>query len=145
MKQIIVIVVIAAAVIGLGVILFTQDSKKAPVAQGDILSSNGLHWHPVVSVMIKGQKQEIPANIGTMSSMHTHDSTGSIHVEKSGRVTKEDVKLSTLFKILGKQFSSNCLYDECGGKVTLSVNGNENTEYENYVMQDKDNIEIRYE
>lgn len=148
MKQIIIIVVIALAVIGLGVMLFTQDSKKPPIKEDNILSRTGVHWHPEVAIYIKGVKQEIPSGIGTMDTMHTHDSTGTIHVEKNRLVTKEDVNLATLFKILGKQFNANCLYDQCNGpegKVRLTVNGKENTEFENYVTQDKDKIEIRFE
>ena len=32
-----------------------------------------------------------------------------------------------------------------GTNVKMTVNGKENTEYENYAMQDKDKIELRYE
>lgn len=148
MKQIIIIIVIALAVIGLGVILFLQDAKKPRVTDEDIVSKNGLHWHPTVAIYIRGQKQDIPPNLGLalgMASVHTHDSSGTIHVEKGGRVTKDDIRLAALFKTWGKQFNSSCLLDECGGKVTLLVNDKENTEFENYVMQDKDKIEIRYE
>lgn len=148
MKQIIIIIVVALAVVGLGVALFLQESEKSPIRNEDIVSSNGLHWHPTVAVYVKGQKQDIPPGLGTafgMSTVHTHDSTGELHVEKGGRVIKDDIKLAQLFKAWGKRFDSSCLLDECGGKVTLMVNGKVNTEFENYVMQDKDKIEIRYE
>jgi hypothetical protein len=29
--------------------------------------------------------------------------------------------------------------------LKMTVNGKENTEYENYIMQDKDKIELRFE
>lgn len=138
MKQLVIITVITVAVIGLGIVLFMQDAKN-PIKAEDILSRSGVHWHPEVAVYIKGEKQEIPSGIGTMQSMHTHDTTGQIHVEKNGQVTKDDVKLATLFKILGKQF------DRPGEKFALLVNGKENMEFENYVMQDKDQIEIKFE
>ena len=148
MKQLIIIIAVALGVIGLGVVLFMQDAKKPPISQEDVVAQNGMHWHPNVSVFIKGQKHDIPSNLGTtlgMSTVHTHDSSGTLHVEKGGRVTKNDIRLSQLFKAWGKRFDSNCLLDECGGRITLAVNGKENTEFENYVMRDKDQIEIRYE
>lgn len=49
------------------------------------------------------------------------------------------------FQNLGKKFNSECVVDECGGKVTMLVSGQENKELQNYLMKDKDSIEIKYE
>lgn len=151
MKQLIIIILIAVAVIGLGAILFIQDSKRPSIKEEDIVANNGVHWHPQVSVFIRGQKQELPPNLGLvlgMAAIHTHDSSGTIHVEPSGRVTKNDIRLGRLFEVWGKRFNSTCVFDECAnepGHVKITVNGKDNTEYENYLMQDKDIIEIKYE
>ena len=32
-----------------------------------------------------------------------------------------------------------------GANMKMTVNGKENTEYENYIMRDKDKIELRFE
>lgn len=128
---------------------YIVSRPQAPVS--DIISKNGIHWHPELTITVKGQKQEIPANIGigvTHQPMHTHDATGVIHLEMAGRVTKDDIKLGKFFRIWDKQFNSNCVFDSCNGsdgKVKILVNGQENTEFENYQMQDKDKIEIIYE
>lgn len=109
--------------------------------ESEIISRNGLHWHPELTIYIKGVKQEIPANIGiglTHEPIHTHDNSGVLHLEFSGLVIKDDIKLSHFFKIWKKQFNSN-------GTVKMFVNGKENREFENYLMQDNDKIEIRYE
>src|SRR3989338_3260646 len=51
-----------------------------PVPESDIISQNGFHWHPEITMYVKGVKKEIPANIGLPAGMnaihqpiHTHD------------------------------------------------------------------------
>ncbi len=45
------------------------------------------HYHPQLSLVVGGTKIVVPANIGVdpqsgaMSSLHTHDADGSIHIE----------------------------------------------------------------
>ena len=131
--------------------LIWYAATRPPTPETDIVSKRGLHWHSQLSIIIKGQTQEVSANIGiggVMASTHTHDTSGQIHLEKQGLVTKTDINLAKLFKTWGKQFNSNCIFDSCngvGGTVKMLVNGNENTEFENYQMKDKDKIEIKYE
>lgn len=145
--------IISALVIAPIVGLIWYVATRPPTPETDIASKRGLHWHSQLSVSIKGQKQEVPANIGigggrVMGSTHTHDTSGQIHLEKQGLVTKTDISLGQFFKAWGKQFNSNCILDSCNGPdgtVKLLVNGNENTEFENYSMKDKDKIEIKYE
>lgn len=48
-----------------------------------------------------------------------------------------DVKLSEFFEIWGKPFD--------GQAVKMKVNGQENTEFGNYMMRDHDRIEIVFE
>ncbi len=145
-KIILVISVIALPVVG----LIWYAATRPPTPESDIVSKKGLHWHPELTITIKGQKQEIPANIGigaVHQPIHTHDATGTLHLEIQGLVTKEDIKLGKFFKIWGKQFNSECIFDSCdspSGKLKMFVNGKENNEFDNYLMQDKDKIEIIY-
>lgn len=126
-------------------------ATRPPVPQSEIISRGGIHWHPELTITVKGQKQEIPANLGLGAihqPIHTHDSTGVLHLEIQGLVRKDDTKLGRFFKIWGKEFNSNCIFDNCNGpedKVTMTINGKENTGFDNYEMKDKDKIEIRYE
>lgn len=126
-------------------------TTRPPTPETDVISKKGLHWHPELSIEIKGKKQEIPANIGigaVHSPIHTHDTSGILHLEMQGLVTKNSTKLIKFFKIWDKQFNSNCILDSCNGTdgtVRMFVNGKENMEFENYQMQDKDKIEIKYE
>lgn len=142
------IVLVTAGVVGA---IGWSILKIPPTPESDIVSRYGIHWHPQLSIYINGVLQEIPANLGlgvVERPVHTHDTTGTLHLEIQGLVRKDDVKLNAFFKVWGKQFNSNCILDSCNGpngKVKMLVNGKENTEFENYHMQDKDKIEIHYE
>src|SRR3989338_3048738 len=37
---------------------------RPPIPEGEILSRSGLHWHPELAIFVKGEKQEIPADLG---------------------------------------------------------------------------------
>ncbi len=144
-KIALIILVVGGGIGALG--WYIANQPKIP--ESEIISRKGIHWHPELSIYIKGQKQEIPNNTGTHSIMHTHDTTGTLHIHPASKlVLKDDIKLGRFFALWGKKFSSTCIFDNCNsseGKVKMTVNGQENIEFENYVMQDKDKIEIRFE
>lgn len=137
---------VIGCLIGIGW-LISQSLQPNP----DLISRRGIHWHPEIAITIKGQPVEIPANIGmgpVHADMHTHKINDQIHVEMQRAVRKEDIRVGKFFDIWGTQFSSTCILDSCNGPdgtVKMFVNGKENTEFENYLMQDKDKIEIKYE
>ena len=129
-----------------GVIWLIASGPKTP--ESDIISRNGFHWHPKLTVYVKGVKQEIPANIGLLTGMnavhqpiHTHDDSdqGIVHMELQGLVRKQDTTLGQFFKNWGKDMRS------FGSAMRMTVNGVENREYEEYVMGDGDRIELRYD
>ncbi len=130
------------AVIG-GLVWLVVSQPKTP--EDEIISRNGFHWHPELAIYVKGEKQEIPANIGIGSvhqPIHTHtddNRQGVIHLEFQGLARKQDVELGRFFKNWGKDMQS------FGANMKMTVNGNENVEYENYVMRDKDKIELRFD
>lgn len=127
------------------------SQEPAPESDSEIIAKNGIHWHPELSIVIKGEKSEIPANIGlgiTHSSVHTHDPDGVIHLEFSGMVRTDDIRLGRFFKEWDKTFTSGCIFEFCDGEeeaVKMLVNGEENHDFENYIMRDGDKIEIMYE
>lgn len=90
----------------------------------------------------EGERQDIPANLGigaVHNPIHTHDASGVIHLEFQGVVRTDDMKFGRFFKIWGKNFM------EFGSSVKMTVNGEKNTELGNYIMQDKDKIELRFD
>lgn len=128
-------------IIGGAIWLFSRQEEVAKSAPEDqIASRTGLHWHAQLAIYIKGEKQEVPEGIGLGAieqPIHTHDNSGTIHMEFPGLVKKDDLRLGQFFQIWGKQFNS--------GKVKMMVNGQDNQEFRNYQMRDGDKIEIRYE
>ena len=129
-------------------------SSSLQESDPNVISTQGIHWHPQIEIYVKGEKQEILANIGIgpqyagmptfdtsmrMTAVHTHEPDGTIHLEFPARVTKEDTTLGNFFHIWSKDFMS------FGSFVIMTVNGKENTELENYEMKDGDKIELRYE
>ncbi|MBI1974710.1 MAG: hypothetical protein HYS51_02625 [Candidatus Zambryskibacteria bacterium] len=141
-------------IVGVIAILFAGSiwwSKSLQKSDPEIISRNGLHWHPTLEIYVKGEKQEIPVNTGIgdqyaaqpmgMSPIHTHADAnqGIIHMEFEGVVRKEDTKLSKFFESWNKDINS------FGSNVFMKVNGEPNTELGNYEMKDGDKIELRYE
>lgn len=125
--------------------------------------SGSVHWHVQLTVEIQGEPQQIPADIGIgsqysgspyydegmqMTSMHTHDDSGTIHWEVMQTPKEGELRLGAFFDVWGKPFSETCLFDYCGddgGTVTMTVNGETNHEYGDHVVSDGDDILIRYE
>ena len=96
----------------------------------------------MLEIYVKGEKLEIPENIGlgaVHQPMHTHDDLPVIHLEFSGVVHEKDLVLGQFFKNWGKDMRS------FGRDMSMTVNGETNSEFENYVMGDGDKIELRYE
>lgn len=144
------LVLIALIIVG----VFALSKSSPAVVKEDVITRQGLHWHPKLSIYIKGEKKELEDGIGIGAvhlPIHTHTEDykeGVIHMEMQGVVTKEDTKLQKFFQTWGKQFNSDCIFDKCNGEegtVKMFVNGVEDKEFENYLMKDGDNIEIRFE
>ena len=132
------------AIAGIGWYVATRPS----VPESGIVSRNGFHWHPELTIYVNGKLQIIPENIGLPSGMavahqpiHTHDDAkdGIVHMEFQGLVRKQGTTLGQFFKNWGKDMHS------FGTNMKMTVNGQENTEYENYMMKDKDKIELNFE
>jgi hypothetical protein len=108
------------------------------------------HIHPMLKVFINGEEQTILEDIGIdagncMHPVHTHDATGKIHVESP---VKKDFTLGDFFMVWDKTFNGNQILDSVADdthRIRMTVNGADSTEYENLVLKDLDQIEIRYE
>lgn len=147
-------IAVLTAVIIVGGAFFLSRGSNSSIPEDQVVTRNGLHWHPKLTITIKEKKQEIPANIGigaVHQKIHTHDQDakdGVIHMEMQGIVSRDDTKLGNFFRIWRKEFTKTTIFDKTNGpegKVKMFVNGKENTEFENYLMKDNDNIEIMYE
>ena len=106
------------------------------------VSQDGLHWHPTLEIFVKGEKIEIPESLGlgaVHKPMHTHEDLPVIHLEFSGVVHEKDLMLGQFFKNWERDMNS------FGTNMSMTVNGETNTQYGKYVMRDGDRIELRYE
>lgn len=116
------------------------------------IPKSAIHWHPHVTILIKGNPMTIPANLGLGGRahlpVHTHDTDNILHWEVNAP-TVENMQLGFFFsKIWKKKLSSECILDYCNGPegtVKMYVNGVENTEFDHYMPKDKDEIKIVFE
>lgn len=145
--------VVFAAIGILAWILYTIVQSQPRITSNDIISRNGIHWHPHLRIVINGKEETIPAGVGlgaVHAPLHTHDTDNIIHLEyeRPGTiVVKDDTRLAKFFTVWGKRFDRECIFDHCNGSsgtVRFFVNGKENTDFEQYAMHDNDDIEIRY-
>ena len=144
MKYSIVFLVCVVALFGAG---FYLNNTKVASNDPDVISGNGIHWHPQLAIYVNDELQEIPEGIGLEtgsehSPIHTHDDVPLIHLEFGGVVRKSDITLSKFFEVWGQSFSSTELLGNTG-EVHMFVNGEPNTEFGSYVMHDDDTIELR--
>ena len=80
--------------------------------------------------------------------MHTHEADSVIHMEFSGLVREDDIRLGRFFEIWGKKFNRDCIFDKCNGpegRLKMFVNQQPNYQFENHIMRDRDKIEIIFE
>lgn len=145
-----IIIVIGILIIG-GIVFFSQNNNSSKEGGEKIISKQGIHWHVKLNIKINGKDIEIPAGIGLGRihlPIHTHNEDGIIHLEFSRTVREKDITLGRFFEIWNKKFSRQCIFDKCVGEnstIKMTVNGIENNDFENYVMQNNDEIEIIYE
>lgn len=131
----------------------SASKKELSVSPHDrcVQHSGGIsyHVHPIVEIYERGKKIEIPSDIGIsptcMKSIHTHDTSGTIHVEAPEAY---DFTLGDFFANWGQTLSKEQLLEfksGDGGTISMKVNGQPSTEFEKLVLKDKDLIELRYE
>ena len=95
------------------------------------LSAEGaaLHTHQHLDIFINGLKVDVPGGIGIgpndsyISPIHTHDTTGFIHVESP---TVKDYDLGQFFDIWGVRLNDRCIGGYCttgGNKLKIFSNG----------------------
>ena len=114
------------------------------------LSSEGtvLHIHQHLDIVINDKPVAVPADIGIasnfISAIHTHDSSGVLHVESP---VQKDFTLGEFFTEWGIDFNDNQIgtytVDQTH-KLVVAVNGNPITNVQNYVLKAHDEIEIWY-
>jgi len=91
-----------------------------------------MHWHPVLTIIMNGSPVTVPAQIGIdqslwkdhsldqygigMSPLHTHDTTGTIHVESN---TVRDFTLHEFLAIWGQPSDGSAINGHPVTSLTL--------------------------
>ena len=87
------------------------------------------HIHAHLDLFVKGKRVRVPAAIGIdyqqqfITELHTHDTTGVVHIESPTLTT---FSLGQLFGEWGVRLTSRCVGQSCGG-VHWWVNGKRQT------------------
>jgi len=95
-----------------------------------------VHFHQNLLIYVNGQREAVPTGLGTLpdgnlAEIHTHDSTGTVHVEAAAT---RDFVLGLVFDVWGVRFSwGNKPADRCIGgycedetnKIRVFVDGKE--------------------
>ncbi len=163
-RSIAVVVVVGAMVISLlGINVFSsikgtvkQDTSKLSTRDLALSCTTDMatqfHIHPHLHIFINGKEQSIPPDTGISATclhpLHTHaedEDHSTIHVESP---EQRDFTLGDFFAVWGKTFSKDQILDakaDAGHEIVMTVNGTPNTDYENLVLKDGDQIVIKYE
>jgi len=78
--------------------------------------SANLHHHDLLQIFVHGKSVEVPRSVGInptagfLTSLHTHDSSGIIHVESP---TFRDFNLGEFFDVWGVKLTSTCIGGLC--------------------------------
>src|SRR5438128_2581303 len=93
------------------------------------------HIHPHLMILVNGEQQVIPANTGInpgcMHPLHTHDDTGTVHVESP---EERDFTLGDFFAVWGKTFTKDQILDskiDASHTITMLVDGSASDQYDN--------------
>jgi hypothetical protein len=107
-------------------------------------------WMAQLVILVPGYEQQgypIPADIGYVGNQ----STANVFTRSTDGIlyksTIDDVTIKDFFEVWGKTFNSTCILDYCNTNnsyVTMFVNKKINQQFENYVIQDRDQIIIYY-
>ncbi len=106
-----------------------------------------MHIHPRVRIILNGQEQTIPANIGISAQgylpMHTHDASGTIHVESP---VVRDFTLKNFFDTWGQVLTNQEVLGfltEGSRPVQVTLNGQPMAPSSTQPLRDGDQIVVR--
>ena len=141
-----------------GVVIAWPYLSSAPA--GSSGAGGPMHIHPHIQITLDGQDRPLPTNIGIdpglwndhsldqyssmgpMAPLHTHESSGQIHVEST--VTR-DFTLGEFFRVWGQPLSATRVWDhpaETGHGLWMVVDGQRTAVAGGLVLRDQMRIEI---
>ncbi|TLZ62793.1 MAG: hypothetical protein E6K13_05315 [Methanobacteriota archaeon] len=142
-RNVIIVVLILALLAGGAWVVATSPAyspynANTPVLQMCMQESPGFarHDHVLLSITITGVPQQVPMNIGVapgcMRPVHTHDTTGRIHVESS---VAHEFTLADFFAVWNQPFSKERILGyttDTSHTIVFRVDGLQNTQFEQW-------------
>ncbi len=123
----------------------TRSAKATTWADTNIpCLSNGhqnlaMHIHQIVTITVDGKSEVIPANVGIdttcMAEVHTHDTSGEIHLESSSQKT---YTLGDFFTVWGENI------DRPGYTLAVTVDGKPVDDPASLILHDEQRISLVY-
>jgi len=146
-----IVIVVFLVILG-SVILLNSTSKTKPKTNKKLIMSctsdaeTQYHIHPHLQIIINGQTQEIPADIGIENNclhpIHTHDNSGTIHIESP---EKRDFTLGDFFTVWNRVFNKDQILDykrEGTHTIKVTVDGQDSQDFEKFILKDNQQIVI---
>ena len=161
-KKLIILTSIGILLIALGVSVGVSDTMGLNLSPQSGLTINGIecnttehlqfHVHAHLDIFVNGRLVSIPPHIGIVDNkciywLHTHDSTGVIHIESP---VKRDFTLGQFFEVWKSQLNNHKAFDAIlGGKLVpiVYVNGSKvpsSVNYKDVKLNPHDEIAIVY-
>ena len=137
-----------AVFLGLNYSDSAAGNNLAAADSGNVVATDGIHWHPKLEIIIDGEQLELPVGIGLTNGhdpMHTHETDGTVHLEYPDLVFEGGTTLGRFFKLWDKDLSPTSVldYSETNGDgIDFSANGQEILDPENYQFVDGKTIKI---
>lgn len=101
-----------------------------------------LHIHPILTITVDGEEEAIPANVGItgscMSEMHTHDGSGTLHIETATRERFNEIGFPDFFSVWGQPIVRE------GHSLQIFVDGEEIANPEDIELEDGMRIDLMY-
>ena len=108
-----------------------------------------MHIHPNLSIFINDEQVVVPEMIGIddlcMRALHTHETTGKIHIEYP---EKHTFTLGDFFANWKQAYNKDRIFDytvDDTHVIRMTVDGEESDEYEDLILEDLQDIVIYYE
>ncbi|MEX0672739.1 MAG: hypothetical protein WDZ82_01310 [Candidatus Paceibacterota bacterium] len=143
------IIIVVLAVVAIGFFVWGaattdgstwRDTNVACLPNGH--TNLAVHIHPALSITVDGEPESIPANTGVnagcMAEVHTHDTSGLLHVETVERSRIDELTLADFFDVWGKDLERE------GYTLTARVDGEVIEDPAGLTFEDEQQIELEY-
>lgn len=147
------LIIIIGIVIILGGLLYWSSSFQSGAQTTFVEGTNvaclpnghqqlALHVHPTLAITVDGEPEPVPANIGItgncMAEVHTHDASGTVHVETATAERFSKLSFADLFAVWGQPVERE------GYDLVITVDGQEVSSINEVPLKDHSSVELVY-